>query len=75
MYDYELTHDNYSHLCAHICIQFIRSTGKSTQETDLWMAYCAFHAGDYVKARTVSDYGRERERERVISVTPPHSGV
>lgn len=36
-----------------VLLQFVRSTGKGSEETDLWVAYCAFHSGDYQKARTV----------------------
>lgn len=35
-------------------LQFIRSTGKASEETDMWMAYCCFHSGDYIRAKTVS---------------------
>lgn len=34
-------------------VQFVRSTGKASSDTDLWMAYCCFHSGDYQRARTV----------------------
>eukprot|EP00118_Oscarella_pearsei_P016283 m.154107 g.154107 ORF g.154107 m.154107 type:complete len:556 (+) comp38632_c0_seq8:115-1782(+) len=31
-------------------LEFNRSTGESSEESDLWLAYCAFHLGDYKKA-------------------------
>lgn len=33
-------------------LEFVRSTGKASSDTDLWMAYCCFHSGDYQRART-----------------------
>ncbi|EDO30962.1 predicted protein [Nematostella vectensis] len=31
-------------------LEFNRNSGKSTEETSLWIAYCAFHLGDYKKS-------------------------
>ncbi|XP_062508918.1 intraflagellar transport protein 56-like isoform X2 [Corticium candelabrum] len=36
-------------------LEFQRSAGKSNEETDLWIAYCAFHLGNYQK--TADEYG------------------
>ncbi|XP_021344526.1 intraflagellar transport protein 56-like [Mizuhopecten yessoensis] len=30
--------------------EFNRISGKGNEETDLWIAYCAFHLGDYKRA-------------------------
>ncbi|XP_003737841.1 intraflagellar transport protein 56 [Galendromus occidentalis] len=35
---------------AHAYLEFQRSSGKSTLESDLWVAYCAFHLGNYKQA-------------------------
>ncbi|XP_064406103.1 intraflagellar transport protein 56-like [Halichondria panicea] len=32
-------------------LEFIRSTGKSGEDSDQWMAYCSFHSGDYQRAK------------------------
>ncbi|XP_032826363.2 intraflagellar transport protein 56 [Petromyzon marinus] len=31
-------------------LEFQRHAGEGNEETDLWMAYCAFHLGDYKRA-------------------------
>ncbi|XP_077980438.1 intraflagellar transport protein 56-like [Glandiceps talaboti] len=31
-------------------LEFTRSSGKSNEETDMWIAYCAFHLGEYKKS-------------------------
>ena len=35
-------------------IQFIKSTGKAGEDNSQWLAYCAFHSGDYQRAKDVS---------------------
>ena len=34
--------------------QFNRNSGKSSEEISMWIAYAAFHLGDYKKAMEVS---------------------
>lgn len=34
--------------------QFNRNSGKGNDETDLWIAYCAFNLGDYKRSMEVS---------------------
>lgn len=31
-------------------LEFLQSTGQPHEKSDLWIAYCAFHLGDYAKA-------------------------
>ncbi|MGH0190115.1 UNVERIFIED_CONTAM: hypothetical protein FKN15_042286 [Acipenser sinensis] len=31
-------------------LEFKRSVGEREEELDLWIAYCAFHLGDYKRA-------------------------
>ena len=40
----------------HCCclFQFNRNSGLGDQDTDLWIAYCAFHLADYRRAMEVS---------------------
>ncbi|KAK2151841.1 hypothetical protein LSH36_349g03056 [Paralvinella palmiformis] len=42
-------------------LDFQRNSGKSTEETDLWVAFCAFHVGDYKKA--MEEYERMTKRD------------
>ena len=35
-------------------LQFSRNSGKQSEETSMWIAYAAFHIGDYKKAMEVS---------------------
>ena len=42
-----------SSLTTTIFLQFNRNNGKTDEEADLWIAYCAFHLGDYKKAMEV----------------------
>lgn len=35
-------------------LQFDRNSGKGSEETDMWIAYCHFHLGEYQKAMKVS---------------------
>ena len=37
-------------------LQFSRNAGKGNEETDMWIAYCAFHLGDYKRAMEVFLY-------------------
>lgn len=34
--------------------QFQRNVGERGEDADLWLAYCAFHLGDYKRAMEVS---------------------
>ena len=34
--------------------QFNRNSGKASEETNLWIAYTAFHLGDYKKSMEVN---------------------
>ena len=36
--------------------QFTRNAGKDSEEIALWIAYCAFHLGDFKKAMEVKKY-------------------
>jgi len=36
--------------------QFERHTGKRSEDNDAWMAYSAFHLGDYKRAMEVSTF-------------------
>ncbi|XP_006816824.1 intraflagellar transport protein 56-like [Saccoglossus kowalevskii] len=42
-------------------LEFTRSSGKSSEETDLWIAYCAFHLGDYKRA--MDEYERMTKKD------------
>ena len=42
-----------SSLTTTIFLQFNRNNGQTDEEADLWIAYCAFHLGDYKKAMEV----------------------
>ncbi|XP_055875862.1 intraflagellar transport protein 56-like isoform X2 [Biomphalaria glabrata] len=42
-------------------LEFSRNAGKGNEETDLWIAYCAFHLGDYKRA--MEEYERLTKRE------------
>ena len=33
--------------------QFNRNNGKQDEDTDMWIAYCAFHLGEYKRAMEV----------------------
>jgi len=37
-------------------LQFERNTGKRSDDSDAWMAYSAFHLGDYKRAMEVSSF-------------------
>ncbi|XP_065826751.1 intraflagellar transport protein 56-like [Oscarella lobularis] len=41
-------------------LEFNRNAGKSDEESDLWLAYCAFHLGNYKKA--LEEYKTLRDR-------------
>ncbi|ESO84728.1 hypothetical protein LOTGIDRAFT_221830 [Lottia gigantea] len=41
-------------------LEFNRASGKGNEETDLWIAYCAFHLGDYKRA--MEEYERLTKR-------------
>ena len=49
-----------------LAFQFNRSNGKSDEEADLWIAYCAFHLGDYKKAMEVRNERTQPQSERKI---------
>lgn len=34
-------------------VQFLQSTGQPNEKSEEWIAYCAFHLGDYAKALSV----------------------
>ena len=36
--------------------QFVKSTGKAGEDNSQWLAYCAFHSGDYQRAKDVSTF-------------------
>ncbi|XP_064640479.1 intraflagellar transport protein 56-like isoform X6 [Lineus longissimus] len=42
-------------------LEFNRNSGKGNDETDLWIAYCAFHLGDYKRA--MEEYERLTRRD------------
>ncbi|KAH9512870.1 Intraflagellar transport protein 56 [Bulinus truncatus] len=44
-------------------LEFSRNAGKGNEETDLWIAYCAFHLGDYKRA--MEEYERLTKRDGV----------
>ncbi|CAG5118132.1 unnamed protein product, partial [Candidula unifasciata] len=44
-------------------LEFSRNSGKGNGETDMWIAYCAFHLGDYKRA--LEEYERLSKREGV----------
>ncbi|XP_005110847.2 intraflagellar transport protein 56 [Aplysia californica] len=44
-------------------LEFSRNAGKGNEETDMWIAYCAFHLGDYKRA--MEEYERLTKREGV----------
>lgn len=35
-------------------LQFSRASGKGNTDTDMWIAYCAFHLGDHKRAMEVN---------------------
>lgn len=35
-------------------LEFEKHTGKANDTTDMWLAYCAFHLGDYKRSMDVS---------------------
>lgn len=37
--------------------QFVRSAKAALDKADQWLAYCAFHLGDYQRARQVRATG------------------
>lgn len=42
-------------------LEFSRNAGKGNEETDMWIAYCAFHLGDYKRA--MEEYERLIKRD------------
>ncbi|XP_076455772.1 intraflagellar transport protein 56-like isoform X3 [Babylonia areolata] len=42
-------------------LEFSRASGKGNEETDMWIAFCAFHLGDYKRA--MEEYERLSKRE------------
>ncbi|XP_059152840.1 intraflagellar transport protein 56-like isoform X2 [Physella acuta] len=44
-------------------LEFSRNAGKGNEETDMWIAYCAFHLGDYKRA--MEEYERLTKRDGV----------
>ncbi|KAJ8319242.1 hypothetical protein KUTeg_004333 [Tegillarca granosa] len=42
-------------------LEFNRNSGKGNDETDLWIAYCAFHLGDYKRA--MEEYERLTKKD------------
>eukprot|EP00794_Sanderia_malayensis_P009225 gene9225-10198_t len=42
--------DNRDFTGAITLLEFNRHTGKTTESTDEWIAYCSFHLGDYTKS-------------------------
>lgn len=49
---------SFSHELHHF-LQFCRQSGKEVKDLDLWLAFAAFHAGDYQRASDVSPLHRE----------------
>lgn len=44
-------------------LEFSRNAGKGNEETDMWIAYCAFHLGDYKRA--MEEYERLTKKDGV----------
>ncbi|XP_061175421.1 uncharacterized protein LOC133184383 [Saccostrea echinata] len=42
-------------------LEFNRNSGKGNEETDMWIAYCAFHLGDY--KRSMEEFERMTKRD------------
>ncbi|KAK7112857.1 intraflagellar transport protein 56-like isoform X2 [Littorina saxatilis] len=42
-------------------LEFSRASGKGNEETDMWIAFCAFHLGDYKRA--MEEYERLSKRD------------
>ena len=34
-------------------LEFLRTSGQAHEKTELWIGFCAFHMGDYPKAKHV----------------------
>ena len=45
---------NINHHLFLLPVQFSRASGTGNEETDMWIAYCAFHLGDYKRSMEVS---------------------
>ncbi|XP_074648294.1 intraflagellar transport protein 56-like isoform X2 [Tubulanus polymorphus] len=56
--DFLLTRD---YTGAITLLEFNRNSGKGNEETDMWVAYCAFHLGDYKRA--MEEYERMSKRD------------
>ena len=55
-----------------VLVQFSRASGKGNEETDMWIAYCAFHLGDYKRAMEVSvpAVNVMNQRQKIVLQTP-----
>ncbi|CAH1795130.1 unnamed protein product [Owenia fusiformis] len=42
-------------------LEFSRNSGRGSEETDLWIAYCAFHLGEYKRA--MEEYERMTKKD------------
>ncbi|XP_063444893.1 intraflagellar transport protein 56-like isoform X2 [Mytilus trossulus] len=42
-------------------LEFNRNSGRGNDETDMWIAYCAFHLGDY--KRSMEEYSRLTKKD------------
>ncbi|KAK6169105.1 hypothetical protein SNE40_020221 [Patella caerulea] len=45
-------------------LEFNRASGKGNDETDMWIAYCAFHLGDYKRA--MEEYVRLTQKKNCV---------
>ncbi len=50
---YELKFILYKIILRIFLFKFLKNSGKAFPNTDLWIAFCAFHMGDYARAQQV----------------------
>ncbi|XP_038065557.1 intraflagellar transport protein 56-like isoform X2 [Patiria miniata] len=55
--------DSRDYTGAFTLLEFTRNSGKGSDETDMWLAYCYFHLGDYKAA--MEEYEKLSKKEAV----------
>ncbi|XP_071814529.1 intraflagellar transport protein 56-like [Apostichopus japonicus] len=53
--------DSRDYTGAIVLSEFTRNSGKGSEETDMWVAYCAFHLGDHKQA--MEEYEKMTKRD------------
>lgn len=53
--------DSRDYTGAIVLSEFTRNSGKGSEETDMWVAYCAFHLGEYKRA--MEEYEKMTKRD------------